>query len=180
VCCCFARSGSLGTAAARPAALCWSAARAGAPARSRVGQFVQCIAGPFSRTVQAVSLVVDLAQPAHTAPVPVDRPSRMAQAAQLERRISTQGMAAPDFVDRALQNSFGALAMPAPSLNFAGLGLQLLGVGLAAGYQRRRGPEHYIQIVNTSVGHLQQIRGAIGRFCPGIRSSPAPPRRANQ
>jgi hypothetical protein len=111
---------------------------------------------------EPVSLDIDLRDLPQIGPAEKrERPEP--EALNWEQRIES-GMRPQSFVDPAVQDSFGTLAMPAANQNFKGLDYANFGAGHPPDTNGDVGPNHYIQTVNTSVGIYDKTGTRLAAF----------------
>ena len=98
----------------------------------------------------------DLSPPLRDLTPAVDRRTRVLKTEhEMPGRVTTGAR------DTVVQSKFGPGLMPAPSTNFDGIGNGVAGFTVQAAPPDTNGavgPNHYVQIVNTSLGGLQQGR----------------------
>ena len=77
---------------------------------------------------------------------------------------TTDSNPTPSNPDPVLQDTDGGIAMPSPSLTFAGLDLTNSGAGWPPDTNGVVGSKHYIQIVNTSIGIYNKTGTQLAAF----------------
>ncbi len=133
------------------------------------------VAGPFfDQTVIPGSFDGDVRDLPQTGPDPNDL--------KLLPEFDVRRNAAQDtlgLTDPAVQTSAGALAMPSPAQNFAGLDKASWGGGWPPDTNGDVGPNHYIQTVNTSIGIYNKTGTQLAAFTlntfftgPGVTGTP--------
>ncbi len=96
----------------------------------------------------------------------LDLPQTGPESKQPMREMPQIGLAdgGGDGIDPVAQTQDGPVAMPTPSASFKGLDLQNWGAGWPPDTHGDVGPNHYIQVVNTSIGIFNKTGTRLAAF----------------